>query len=110
MRMRSRKYSAFEIDTLVSKALAVIRANTDPLIIYLFGSALGDNFDDSSDLDFLLVFRTKQEAASSRKLLYRQGHLFDRGVDFVFVDRISFESKSELGGVCFIAKQEGRQL
>jgi len=110
MRLRSRKYSAAEIEDLVSKGLATIRGHSDPIKIYLFGSALGENFDDFSDLDFLLVFQTKEQAVRSRQLLYRQSHAFSHPVDFICVDNETFEQKAEIGGVYLIAKQDGRLL
>jgi len=114
LRLRLRKYSQQEIEQLVNKALEWILSALSvikPVKIILIGSALGEQFDDWSDLDFVIVFKTKEDARAGRKALY--GHrrpMPDRSIECLCVDEATFNEKSKIGGIYFIAAEQGKIL
>ena len=79
--------------------------------VILFGSAAEGEFRSGSDLDFLLIFPDGDSMQTGRKQIRALGKLHDQvPVDLIFVSREHFESKKNLGGVCFIAEHDGIEL
>lgn len=87
---------------------------TKPERMFLFGSAVTGKFDRFSDLDFLLFYLTaeeaSEEASEEQRKLYRNRLSLPISCDFVCVHRETFDRKSDLGGVCYVALNEGREL
>jgi predicted nucleotidyltransferase len=77
-------------------------------LILCFGSALTDFFDDFSDIDLLVVYKSKDQIRNAYKSLYSAQPFRDRSVDFVCVDQETYRYKSQIGGICFTAATEGR--
>ena len=107
-RLRLRKYSREETAEIIRKATLTIVSLCTPVKVIAFGSSVTGSFDDASDLDFVVVFSSLEEALNGRRLLYRNGHLEGRIVDFICVDLKTFEAKSVLGGIYWVAVNEGR--
>ncbi|MBI1861962.1 MAG: nucleotidyltransferase domain-containing protein [Deltaproteobacteria bacterium] len=110
LRTFSRKWTRGEIDAFVDGAVSHIQKISRPRRAILFGSALTDHFDEASDLDLVLIFESLEEASQAEKILYRQAHTFPCSIDFLCIDEKSFQEKSEIGGVFWIAAREGRPL
>ena len=109
-RISSPPLSVLQKDKLIRQSVELIRELTLPIQVILFGSAVNGKFDEYSDLDFVLVFPDIKTAKASRKILYSNSSKFMTGVDFLCVDEKTFSEKSKLGGVYFIAANEGRFL
>jgi len=107
-RLHESKWSAEQVDQLIAKVTNSILSRTNPVAIFVFGSAVTGEFDEYSDLDLVAVFKTRVEAKAAQSLLCRPPLLTDRGVDLLCVDQDTFDRKSEIGGVYWIAKREGR--
>lgn len=99
-----------ELESLVNTFLSVIVEQTSPLKVYLFGSAVTGCFDSASDLDFLVVYEDKDKAKLASKQLYRTRPIPSQPTDYICVDRKSFDNKSTIGGVCYVAANEGKLL
>lgn len=76
--------------------------------VILFGSALGKDFNGFSDLDFVVVFADERELKEGQRSLYSKTPLFPCPVDLVCVTRADFQRRSRIGGVLFIAREDGR--
>lgn len=107
-RLKLRKYSSAETSILMTRATDSIIRLVSPLRVIAFGSVVNGTFDDASDLDFVVIFDTPEKAASGNRLLYRNGHLEGRRVDFLCVDEQTFLRKSEVGGIYWVAAHEGK--
>ncbi|MBI4402922.1 MAG: hypothetical protein HY537_02100, partial [Deltaproteobacteria bacterium] len=94
----------------VTSALKWILSLCKPLRIILIGSALGCDFDDCSDLDFVLLFDTKMDARDARKRLYTSMRPIQRSIECICVDMETFKQAAEIGGIFWVAKQEGKLL
>lgn len=81
-----------------------------PLAIYLFGSAATDFFFEDSDIDCLVVFELEQDSARFWKLYSRIRRQTSRPLDLISMSLIEFERKRDLGGIAFIAWNEGIQI
>ena len=75
----------------------------------LFGSALTSKFDANSDLDFLLVVEDKEDLRKMQKILYSR-RWSDISIDFILKSESDFNSRKEIGGVCFEAFHYGLEL
>lgn len=106
----SKKLSKEEVNQLVDTSVKLIREIAPPEKLILFGSALTDRFDEYSDLDFVLIYDSIEEAKSAQHKLYAKTTSFPTSVDFVCVDKESYNKRSKTGGVFFIAAAEGRNL
>lgn len=108
--------SAKKVDPDKVAAMAIelatkIRSVSNPYRIILFGSAAEGRFVEGSDLDLLLVFANHEAMVAGRKAIRSLGLLHKTvAVDLVFVTSDHYDTKKDLGGVCFIAEHEGREL
>ena len=94
--------------SLMDKVATFIRVHTQPLQVLFFGSITADKFDAMSDVDVVAIFRTQEEATQARKSLYGADlSAVGRPIDFLCVDQETFDSKSQIGGVYFIARESG---
>ncbi len=95
-------------------ALAVaqeIRSGSSPEEIILFGSGADGRFREGSDLDLLLVYRDLPTLRQGRKDLMRvRPFSVACPVDLIFVTRAHYDEFKSLGGVCFVAFNEGIKL
>ena len=83
---------------------------SQPEEIYLFGSAAEGKMNRLSDLDFCIVFSSKDAVKNSKKKIFSQPPFSEFAIDWVLVDRDTFDRKKELGGVCFDAFKYGRKV
>ena len=110
-KLLAKPLSAADQANLVTQAVALILQKTNPTRIFLFGSAGRSEMTDYSDLDLALVF----EDSNAVKLARKSGVFSISGVlnwpcDLLLFDKLTFETNSEIGGVCQIIKEEGRVL
>jgi predicted nucleotidyltransferase len=83
---------------------------TNPLEVSLFGSIVTNDFDDSSDIDLLIVFKDLAETDQRRRMLQRNRPEIECPLDMICVDKETFLTKSKIGGVCFIAHKSGLRI
>lgn len=110
MRAFSPKVSDEQLESFIQSAAAQIFHFGEISELYLFGSAATGEADVYSDLDFLVVTGTPEDAKRLSSELVRKVRVEGMAVEFVCVDQVTFLRKSDLGGVCFIAKHQGRRL
>ena len=90
-----------------AKEIALVLSQTDPLKLYLFGSAAEGKMTDQSDFDFLLVFETAAQIKLAQKKLKKHYPLSQYPVDIIWVTQEEYQRKKELGGICFVVEREG---
>lgn len=95
------------------EALRVIKASgVDRLAsqALLFGSAARDDFSTESDIDVLLVFKSQHLLEQAKLKLYGVRPYSEWPFDWILKTEEDFDKRSEIGGVCYIAKREGKRL
>lgn len=88
-----------------------IRTHSFPIKIIFVGSIVEENsFDSMSDVDVVVLFSTPEEADQGRRLLYRapRPKEIDYALEMICVDQMTFNRKSEIGGIFYLAQHSGR--
>ena len=85
---------------------------TCPESVWVFGSVARGEAHEGSDIDLLLVYAHDQDIAAARDRIYGDlsGPLCELPADLLFVTKDEFLRKSDMGGVCLLAKTEGKPL
>ena len=78
--------------------------------IFVFGSAARGTMTDASDLDILLVFHSKEDSHSAHRSVSRYRKKAVWPMDFLCVDQKTFHDKSQIGGVYFVIREEGKMI
>lgn len=99
-----------EVERLVQSIKVSIVQSIQCVKLYIFGSAATGKMTDESDLDFLIVVPSSSDVTFARRQIGRVPRPKDISLDLVVVSLDDFERKSEIGGVCMVAKYEGRNL
>ena len=94
---------AFQIASRIALA-------TKPRSIYLFGSVAEGSSTDQSDFDFLVVVRNTKDIRTAQKNLLPSRPLSKKPIDIIWMSESEFESKSQIGGIAFIAREDGKLL
>lgn len=98
------------LEQAIKELLAAFSAVDDIEDIYLFGSAALGKMSDQSDLDVLVIVSKLELIRSAQIQLRHIQKVTPFPVDIVWVDREGFERKKHIGGVCYLAVNEGRHL
>ncbi len=77
--------------------------------ILLFGSAARLEMTEASDIDVVAIFDTHEVAREGAKKFHKNRTAL-WPTDVLFVDRNLFEARSILGGVLFVARDEGKSI
>jgi hypothetical protein len=109
-RQNRRVLTRKEVDALVAKSVEIIIETAPPDEIMLVGSATTTEFDDGSDLDFVLIYPTKDLAKFAERKLYAQTPKFPVGVDLICVDRATYLKRSQIGGIFFVCRESGVKI
>ena len=80
-----------------------------PARAILFGSGASENFTNESDLDILLVFKTKKELEVAQKVVTGRP-LSAWPIDFILKLEADFDRRKNVGGVCYEAVKSGKDL
>ena len=110
LRLKTTKYSKEQVEVLIQDSTKLIQKLVSPQHIILIGSSLTEQFDQWSDLDFVLIFDSKIIAKKSEKILYSHSIDFPCPIDFICVDLETYQKKSKIGGIFFMAENSGRKL
>ena len=78
--------------------------------LYLIGSASTFEMTDASDLDFVAVFTLQNDLDKAKSQFYGTPRPVDWPCDVLWYTEENFLQKSNSGGVCMIAAQDGRKL
>ena len=97
------------VDAEVAR-ISEIFLKLSPQAVFLFGSASEGRMSDQSDFDFLILFKSGEEIRNAQKSLRPFYPLSDTPVDILWLTQDEFDSKKDVGGVCFIVAREGRCL
>lgn len=77
--------------------------------VYLFGSAATGDMGPHSDIDLLVVLKDLDQLKKCHEAVLRNP--FQKWpIDWVFKTMEDFIRRSEVGGVCYIAKHQGKRL
>ena len=106
----SRKWSLEERRVLIERAKSAVVQLCHPVEIYIFGSALSDAFDDSSDLDLIIVFATEKEAQNSWRLRSQIRRQVLWPLDLIAFSKETFDLKKHIGGIAAVAFSEGKLI
>jgi predicted nucleotidyltransferase len=109
VKLTAKKLSQKEVDSIVTGFLNELKELPEVEEIILFGSAARGEMSEASDVDFVAIFPAKAGARVGSKQFHKNRKNF-WPVDVLFVDREHFESRSQLGGVFFVAREEGKIL
>ena len=109
VKLTAKKLSQEEVDSIVTGFMNELKELPEVEEIILFGSAARGEMSEVSDVDFVAIFPTKAGARVGSKQFHKNRKNF-WPVDVLFVDREHFESRSQLGGVFFVAREEGKTL
>ncbi|MFZ4405093.1 MAG: nucleotidyltransferase domain-containing protein [Pseudobdellovibrionaceae bacterium] len=96
-------------EQLMHTVAGFIFSLTKPQNIIFFGSVITENFDDWSDIDVVAIYDSLVDADQARRKIYgaKQPQI-KHPLEILCVDADTFSSKSKIGGVYFIAANDGR--
>ncbi len=109
-KIRKNFLSKQETDTRAKLLLDIIASVCKPISVILFGSAARYELTTASDMDVVVVFSNVSDLKSAQKQLYAQSGQLPFAVEFLLVDKETYERKSLVGGALFDARTEGRVL
>lgn len=109
-RFTAEKISNSDLELLLQAIVDDFSGAQGLVAILLFGSAVHGSMTTASDLDVVLVFGTKESCLQGRKLVPYLRKKAVWPMDLICVDEETFKAKSEIGGIYFVAKREGRVL
>lgn len=95
-------------EELIAAMRIAILARSFPSKIYIFGSVLGEDFTNASDIDVAVVFDSVEFLADARKKLFSPPVLIPMSYDLLLYVSEDFESKAAIGGVCQVIKETAR--
>lgn len=105
-KLNAKKLTSTEINVLVEAFSKELRLLPGIEEIILFGSAARREMTDASDIDIVAIFSHKDSARLGAKIFHQNRKTF-WPVDILFVDRDYYLKKIHLGGVLFVAHEEG---
>ena len=79
------------------------------LEVYLFGSALSNQFSKDSDIDLMLIFKDMDSIQDAYKHLSKV-QLSHWPVELVYKTKEDFDKRAHIGGVCFDVFHDGVKL
>jgi predicted nucleotidyltransferase len=100
-----------EQENAVSLALRLILQKTIPEQIFLFGSGARWERTAYSDLDFLLIYSSKEDLKLARDSgVFSVSSALGIPCDFLLFDLKSFSENTQRSGVCQVVYEEGLLL
>lgn len=94
----------------IVQALSRISESGDWEQVWLFGSAARGEMTNISDLDFVVIYPDAEKLKLGRSLFYRSQIRSLCSLDVLFVTKSEFESKSKIGGVFYVCRNDGKML
>jgi predicted nucleotidyltransferase len=109
LRLNPKANSLFDPLEFAQQEIVKLGLDSVASSIYIFGSAINGNFTAESDIDILVVLEDQKSIREVQALIVRLGQK-EWPIDWILKEKSDFERRSEIGGVCFIAKAQGRRL
>lgn len=109
-RFTATKLTSEQTNTLIKNVVTDFAMLPGLQAILLFGSAANETMTTASDIDILLVLDTKENVALSRKLFPSLRKHSTWPMDLLCIDVETFKQKSQIGGICFVARTEGKVI
>lgn len=109
VKLTAKTLSREEANALVDSFTQELKKLPEIQEIILFGSAARGEMTEASDVDLVAIFPSKELARSGSKLFHKNRKYF-WPVDILFVDRAYYDSRKNLGGVLFVAREEGKTI
>lgn len=106
----ARKLTPNEVNAEIEGLLDDFRYLPGLKKIILFGSAAFGQMSEASDLDVVLIFDSPDEARNASRKVYKIRKNSHWPADILCADTASYEQRSQMGGVLFVARQEGRVI
>ena len=105
-RFTAKKHTLAEIKPMVWSLLSFIEEKVSPSKVFLIGSASRGEYTVYSDLDFVIVLQ-EGEAFKASSALYIDRPFPEVPVDFLKMTANQFERNSKIGGIAYIAAEDG---
>ncbi len=102
------KLTQQEITALSKEVIRRIVSNSNPLQVYIFGSATDQSMTMISDFDFAIIFSNETDLKKEKKHLLNLKLFPDINLDLLFFNVDDFDRKSKIGGVCWEIKNKGK--
>lgn len=109
-KIRKKFLAPQQTDEMVAQLLEAILTACEPETVILFGSASRYQLTRSSDLDVVVIFSKEINLKLARKSLFEKSGQLPFPVDFIVIDKDTFDKKSAIGGALFDARTEGRVI
>lgn len=85
-----------------------IKTHTTPIKLVFFGSIVREDFDAWSDIDIIAIYSSAESAYKARRILYSKPlPMVGHPLEIICVDEDTFTRKAAVGGIYFVAKNEG---
>lgn len=110
-KLTARKLTVEETESLVQAKLQWLLGLSQPLAIWLIGSAARGEMTEASDIDFVLLFENELIKKNSMMAVYKSPCPVEWPTDLLPYTQEEFtKSAKSGGGVCWLALREGRLL
>lgn len=97
-----------EVQRIIETKISWIREVSDPLQIWVFGSAAREQMTDASDVDIALIFADEDELQKARKRIHPRPRPDAWPQDLAFFTLQDFESRRTVGGLPKSIVEDGR--
>ena len=107
-RVTARPLTPEQTASLVNKLVSEVCVVDGLKKIILIGSAAEGRMSEASDIDLVLIFESKDALAQGRKKVHllRKPPLWP--CDLLCVDEPTYAEKALVGGIFFVAREEGK--
>jgi predicted nucleotidyltransferase len=106
-RFAAKKIELGLAQSIISAEVKRIVESAQPIEVILIGSGARNELTDCSDLDFIVLFDSELKMDLGKKSYYLTKSLSSTAVDVLFMTESEYRSRSQMGGVCFVARKEG---
>jgi predicted nucleotidyltransferase len=108
-RMAASPLTEEEMDTIIEGVVEHVTRVCQPHRAILFGSAARGTMSELSDVDLIVLSTSSLARDLAKEAYYRDPyHLWP--IDALFFTEQEFAQKASLGGVCFVAAREGKDV
>lgn len=97
-----------DVNEISQEVIKRITSNSNPVLIYLFGSAADMSMTMTSDFDFAIIFLDDVDLKKEKKHILNMKLFPDIHLDLLFYKMSDFQRKSDIGGVCWEIKNRGK--
>ncbi len=97
-----------DVNAISQEVVKRITSNSNPVLIYLFGSAANMSMTMASDFDFAIIFFDDIDLKKEKKHIFNMKLFPDIHLDLLFFKISDFQRKADIGGVCWEIKNRGK--